>query len=162
VVYAATLVPEETTRAVLALLRMVVEQQGVFCRRYTDRASRFVTTRHGHAPPQLQRAQPPTQVERALQTLGIQLILAPSPQAKGRIGRLFGTWQGRLAPELRVPGLTTYEAANTDLQRVFLPWHNRPLTLPAAQVGSTRAPSPPITPGNSAASSCNCTALPSV
>jgi transposase len=56
VVYAAALVPEETTRAVLTLLRVVVEQQGVFCSLYTDRASLFVTTRHGQAPHQPQRA----------------------------------------------------------------------------------------------------------
>jgi hypothetical protein len=77
-----------------------------------------------------------------LRELGILLILAHSPQAKGRIERLFGTWQGRLPQELRVHGLATYEAANTYLQHVFLPWHNRPLSAPAAQVGSAMVPCP--------------------
>jgi transposase InsO family protein len=111
-VYAATLGPEETTRAVLALLRIVVERQGAFCSLYTDRASLFVTTRHREAPHQPRGAQYPTQIARALQELGIQLILAHSPQAKGHVERLFGTWQGRLPQELCLGGITTYKAAN--------------------------------------------------
>jgi transposase len=141
-VYTARLVPEATTRVVLALLRTVVEQQGVFCSLYTDRASLFVTTRHGQAPHRPQRAQHSTQIARALQELGIQLILAHSPQAKGRIERLFGTWQGRLPQELRLQGRPTYQAANAYLQQHFLPWHNRALIVPAEQVGSAFVPCP--------------------
>jgi transposase len=141
-VYTALLVPEETTRAVLGLLCTVVEEQGLFCSLYTDRASLFVTTRHRDAPHQQQQARQPTQVARALQELGIQLILAHSPQAKGRIERLFGTWQGRLPQELRVHGTTTYAAANTYLEQAFLPWHNRHLTVEATQPGTAFVPCP--------------------
>jgi transposase len=141
-VYAALLVPEETTRAVLGLLRTVGEEQGLFCSLYTDQASLFVTTRHRDAPHQQQQARQPTQVARALQELGIQLILAHSPQAKGRIERLFGTWQGRLPQELRLHGLTSYDAANAYLQQAFRPWHNRHLTVEAVHPGTAFVPCP--------------------
>jgi hypothetical protein len=141
-VYAAILVPEEATRAVLALLRSVVEAQGVFCSLYTDRASLFVTTRYAGTPHRPQQARQPTQVERALRELGIQLILTHSPQAKGRIERLCGTWQGRLPQELRLHGLITYTDANSYLHHHFLPLHNRHLPVPAAQAGSTFLPCP--------------------
>ncbi|HLD78199.1 MAG TPA: helix-turn-helix domain-containing protein, partial [archaeon] len=95
-VYDARFVPQEDTASCLAQLRHVVERQGVFCALYTDKGSHFVTTRTGQSPHRPQIAADPTQVQRALQELGSQLIPANSPQARGRMERLFGTWQVRL------------------------------------------------------------------
>ncbi|MFQ6001876.1 MAG: ISNCY family transposase, partial [Anaerolineae bacterium] len=139
-VYQARLIPQETTREVLAMLQGVVEEQGIFCSLYTDRASHFITTRQGKGPHRAQQASGPTQVERALGELGIQLIPALSPQARGRMERLFGTWQGRLPQELRVRGIGDYEAANRFLKRTWVPYHNRTWTVPADQSGSAFVP----------------------
>lgn len=129
-VYYAALVPEENTRTVLMALREVVAHHGVFCALYTDRAGHFI-----HTPP----AGHPrfrTQVERALDQLGIRLIAAHSPQARGRKERLYGTLQGRWPPELRVAGITTMAAANQWLREVGIPRFNRRFRVPASQDGS--------------------------
>lgn len=140
-VYAAQFVPQEDTRSCLAQLKAVVERHGVFCALYTDRGSHFTTTAHGGGP---HRPRPPeqgpTQIERALGDLGIQLIPASSPQARGRGERLFGTWQGRLPQELRLRGIRTVPAANRFLARVWVPTHNRTWTVPPAQAGTAFVP----------------------
>src|SRR5437667_397047 len=96
-IYYAELVEEESTATVMAALRAVVERQGLFCALYSDRGSHFwLTPKAGEAvdPHRL------TQVGRALRELGIRMIPAYSPQARGRSERNFGTWQGRLPQEL--------------------------------------------------------------
>jgi hypothetical protein len=133
-VYYAALVPEENTRTVLTALRAVVARHGVFCALYTDRASHFI-----HTPPE-GHPRHRTQVERALDQLGIRLIAAYSPQARGRKERLYGTLQGRWPPELRVAGITTMAAANAWLQDVGLPRFNRRFRVPPAEVGSAFLP----------------------
>lgn len=141
-VYTAEFVPEETTEVALRHLKQVVTQQGLFCALYTDRGSQYVTTRSGQSPHQPQHAQGPTQVDRALKELGIQLILAHSPEARGRMERLFGTWQGRLPQEFRLRGIRTVPEANRFLQRGWVPKHNRTWTVPAAQPGTAFVPCP--------------------
>lgn len=136
-VYAAQFVLEEDTRSVMRILKEVVETQGVFCSLYTDRASHFVYTPKAKGPPD--RSQP-TQVERALLELGIELIPANSPQARGRGERLWETWQGRLPQELRVAGVKTLEQANEYIHTQFIPWHNRSLRVPAKEEGSAFVP----------------------
>jgi transposase len=140
VVYDAVFVPQEDTRSVLAQLRRVVERQGIFCSLYTDKGSHFVTTRTGQSPHRPQTATEPTQVQRALQELGIQLILSNSPQARGRMERLFGTWQGRLPQELARRGIREAGAANRFLRQVWLPYHRRHWMVPAAQRGTAFVP----------------------
>lgn len=139
-VYDAVFVPQEDTASCLAQLRRVVEQQGVFCALYTDRGSQFITTRTGQSPHRPQTATDPTQVQRALQALGIQLIPANSPQARGRMERLFGTWQGRLPQELALRGIRDYARANRFLRQGWLAYHRRHWVLPAAQHGSAFVP----------------------
>ena len=73
-----------------------------------------------------------TQIGRALRELGIELILAHSPQAKGRIERSFGTMQDRLIKGLRIGKACTPDAANEYLDRVFLPMWNRRFRKDAA------------------------------
>ena len=121
-VYYAQLVEEESTRTVMAALREVIERQGVFCALYSDRASHFFhTPRAGGKidPHQL------TQVGRALKELGIQMIPAYSPQARGRSERNFGTWQGRLPQELHLRDISTIEQANRFLREAYIDEFNR-------------------------------------
>jgi transposase/broad specificity phosphatase PhoE len=140
VVYDAVFIPQENTASCLAQLRGVVERHGVFCSLYTDKGSHFVTTRTGQSPHHPQQTAEATQVQRALRELGIQLILANSPEARGRIERLFGTWQGRLPQELRRHGIRGYAAANRFLRRAWLPYHRRHWTVPATQPGTAFVP----------------------
>ena len=92
--YDVQLVDEESTVTVMGALKRVVEQRGLFCSLYSDRGSHMAWTPKAGEPVDRQR---PTQIARALKQLGIELILAYSPQARGRCERLFGTWQGRSA-----------------------------------------------------------------
>ena len=132
-IYYAQLVEQESPRTVLAALRQVVEQQGVFCALYSDRASHFFLTPKAGEAVDRERL---TQVGRALRELGIQMIPAYSPQARGRSERNFGTWQGRLPQELRLRGITTVEQANRFLREHYVGEFNRRFAVPAAERGS--------------------------
>jgi len=135
--YWAQLVPEESTLTVMAGLKAVVEQHGIFCSLYVDRGSHFVTTPVAGGPADRQEK---TQIGRALEQLDIQLIAAYSPQARGRCERLFGTWQGRLVAELRSRQITTLEAANRFLASRWLGIHNRKFTVASQQSGTAFVP----------------------
>ncbi len=138
--YYARFVPQESTRTMLAALRGVIEQEGLFCALYTDRGSHFITTRTGRSPHRPQVATDPTQIQRALGQLGIELIPAHSPQARGRMERLWETWQGRLPQELRLAGCTTLEAANAFLVETWVPFHNQTWTVAPAGAGTAFVP----------------------
>jgi transposase len=140
VAYYARLVPQESTRTMLAALKAVIDGPGVFCALYTDRGSHFITTRTERSPHRPQSAIDPTQIQRALGQLGIELIPAHSPQARGRMERLWETWQGRLPQELRLAGIRTVEAANAFLTSTWVPFHNRTWTVPAAGDGTAFVP----------------------
>jgi len=136
-VYYAQLVDEESTRTVMEGLRDVVERKGIFCALYSDRASHFfLTPKAGEAVDHSRL----TQVGRALQELGIQMIPAYSPQARGRSERSFGTWQGRLPQELRLAQIATVEEANRFLRDRYIADYNRRFTVPAAQPGNAFVP----------------------
>lgn len=136
-VYSAYLVDEEGTRTVLAGLKEVIEEQGLFCSLYTDRGSHFFHTPKAGGP--VDKAQL-TQLGRVLAQLGIEHIASYSPQARGRIERLFQSWQGRLPQELASAQITTMEQANEYIRRKFIPWHNRSLKVKAAEPGSAFVP----------------------
>ncbi len=136
-IYYAQLVEEESTITVLRALREVVEQQGIFCALYSDRASHFFwTPREGGKvdPEKL------TQVGRALRELGIRMIPAYSPQARGRSERGFGTWQGRLPQELRLRGIRTVEEANSFLKEQYMTEFNQRFQISPTQPGSAFLP----------------------
>ena len=136
-IYYAQLVEEESTPTVLAALREVVEQRGIFCALYTDRGSHFwLTPKEG----EIVDRQRMTQVGRAMRELDIEMIPAYSPQARGRSERNFGTWQGRLPQELRVRGITTVEEANRFLRESYIAELNRKFSVPAAQPESAFVP----------------------
>lgn len=132
-VYYAQLVQEESTETVMAALKATVEQEGVFCALYADRASHLVYTPVAGAGPDRGHW---TQIGRALEQLGIELIAANSPQARGRCERLFGTWQGRLPQELRLQGITDLQTANRYLEEQFIPHHNQHFTVSAREEGT--------------------------
>ena len=132
-IYYAQLEEEEATLTVMAGLREVIECKGLFCALYSDRGSHFWHTPKAGGKVDGQRL---TQVGRALRDLGIQMIPAYSPQARGRSERNFGTWQGRLPQELRLRRITTVEAANRFLREEYIAEFNRRFQVPAAQRGS--------------------------
>jgi len=136
-IYYAQLVEEESTVTVMAGLQAVIQRKGVFCALYSDRGSHFWLT-----PKVGGRVDPHrlTQVGRALRELGIQMIPAYSPQARGRSERNFGTWQGRLPQELRLRGIQTLEAANRFLREHYLGEFNRRFQVQAAERGSAFVP----------------------
>jgi len=136
-VYDVSLVREESTVTVMAALKRVVEQRGLFCSLYSDRGSHMAWTPKAGEPVDRQN---PTQIARALKQLGIELILAYSPQARGRCERIFGTWQGRLPQELRLRGVTTVEAANEFLEKDWIALHNASFSVEAEQDGTAFLP----------------------
>jgi transposase InsO family protein len=132
-IYYAQLVEEESTRTVMTALREVIERQGLFCALYSDRASHFFVTPKTGEPVDKSRL---TQVGRALKELGVQMIPAYSPQARGRSERSFGTWQSRLPQELRLAAITSVEAANEFLRERYLDEFNTRFTVKAAERGT--------------------------
>jgi transposase len=132
-IYYAQLVEEESTRTVMAGLREVIETEGLFCALYSDRGSHFfVTVKEGEKGDKDR----PTQVGRAMKELGVQMIAAYSPQARGRSERSFGTWQGRLPQELRLAGISTVEGANGFLRDRYIQEFNGKFSVPAAEKGT--------------------------
>src|SRR5947199_4033895 len=132
-IYYAQLVEEESTVTVMAGLREVIERQGVFCALYSDRGSHFWLTPKVGAKVDYHRR---TQVGRALHELGVQMIPAYSPQARGRSERSFSTWQGRLPQELRLHQIASLEAANVFLREHYMAEFNRRFQVRAPQAGS--------------------------
>src|SRR6202051_2307233 len=115
-------------------VREVIEQQGIFCGLYSDRASHFfVTPKAGGKVDESQV----TQLGRALKELGIRMIPAYSPQARGRMERSYRTWQGRLPQELRLRKMTTVEEANGFLRQQYQAEFNR--RFAGAASGQARA-----------------------
>ena len=132
-IYDAQLVKEESTQTVMAGLREVIERKGLFCSLYSDRGSHFFyTPKEGERVDKMRL----TQVGRAMKELGIQMIPAYSPQARGRSERNFGTWQNRLPQELRLAGIGTLEEANRFLREHYIAEFNRRFAVKAAERGT--------------------------
>jgi transposase len=132
-IYYAQLVEEESTATVMAGLREVIERKGVFCALYSDRGSHFWLTPKVGGKVDAHRL---TQVGRALRELGIRMIPAYSPQARGRSERNFSTWQGRLPQELRLHKIASVEAANVFLRQHYIAEFNRLFQVQPAQRGN--------------------------
>jgi transposase-like protein len=113
--------PGETTEAYMDLLGRYLRKHGRMVAMYVDRDSIFrAEDKHPDDPRPTW-----TQFSRALGQLQIELILANSPQAKGRVERSFQTAQDRLVKELRIADARTIEQANDVLNKMYLPWFNR-------------------------------------
>jgi len=120
--------PQESTKSNMEVIKEYIKKRGFFMALYTDRASHFKTTRHGGLHYNVSFEHGDTQIQRALKELNIELIHANSPQAKGRIERLFRFFQDRLIKEMRLRGIKDYDSANKFLKEEFLPWYNRNYT----------------------------------
>src|SRR5437016_7312878 len=136
-IYYAQLTEEESTVTVMAGLQEVVERKGVFCALYSDRGSHFWFTPKAGGRVDRQHL---TQVGRSMKELGVQMIAAYSPEARGRSERNFGTWQGRLPQELRLRGIRTLAAANSFLRQQYIAEFNRHFQVSASQRGSAFVP----------------------
>lgn len=135
--YSAFFVEEEGTMSSLRGLQEVIAAKGLFSSLYTDRGSPYWYTEEAGGKVDKTR---PTQVHRALQQLGITLIPAYSPEARGRSERAFRTLQDRLPKELALAGITEMAAANRYLTEHFLPAYNQRFAVPAAEPGTAFVP----------------------
>ena len=115
---------QEDSHSYFQLIQGLLHRRGIPLALYTDRHPVF---KHRS---EYQPAGTPTQFGRAMEELGIQLIFALSPQAKGRVERMASTFQDRLITELRLAGATTIEQARAVLKQ-FLPRFNRRFGVPA-------------------------------
>lgn len=136
-IYSAFFVEEAGTLSSLRGLREVMETQGLFSSLYTDRGSHYWHTDEAGGNVDKSR---PTQVHRALQQLGVTLIPAYSPEARGRSERAFRTLQDRLPKELALAGITEMAAANRYLTEQFLPQYNDRFMVLATEPGTAFIP----------------------
>ena len=135
--YSAFFVEEEGTMSTFEGISEVISSKGLFCALYADRAGHYWHTPEAGGPVGKDN---PTQGGRALRQLGIELIPAYSPEARGRSERMFATLQKRLPQELRLAGITTMDAANRFLRETFLPDHNRRFAITPEEPGSAFVP----------------------
>jgi transposase len=119
--YSMFFVEEEGTESSFQGVKDTIEKKGLFCSFYTDRGSHYWHTPKADGPVDKTQF---TQVRRALHQLGINMIAAYSPEARGRCERQFRTHQGRLPNELAAMGITTMKEANRYLKEVYMPAFN--------------------------------------
>jgi len=131
--YSMFFVEEEGTQSSLRGVGEVIEEHGLFSSFYSDRGSHYWNT--PEAGGKVDKANP-TQFGRAMKQLGIEMIPAYSPQARGRSERAFRTHQERLPKELTLAGITDMAAANRYLQDVYKPAFNAEFMQPAREEGS--------------------------
>jgi hypothetical protein len=134
---------QEDAQSYLICLRQILLEKGIPLALYMDRHGIFHRNDdHWTLPEQLAGEQTPTQVTQALLALGIEPIFALSPQAKGRVERLFNTLQDRLVQELRLVGITTPEAATFFLNGSFKADFNARFSKPARESQAAWRPLP--------------------
>jgi len=135
--YSMFFVEEEGTASSFRGVREVIVRKGLFSSLYTDRGSHYwLTPEEGGKVSKTQL----TQFGRAMKQLGIQMIAAYSPQARGRSERAFQTHQDRLVKELALNGITDMDEANRYLAKVYMPAFNVEFKKPALEEGSAFVP----------------------
>ena len=127
---------EETTEAAMTVFAAYVKRHGLPRSLYVDRDSIYKTTRDSTVDEALSAKSPRTQFGRAMEELDVQLILAHSPQAKGRVERRHAVFQDRLVKGMRLKKISTLEAANKYLEEDFLEKMNTQFTVPAREKGN--------------------------
>lgn len=135
--YSMFFVPEEGTASSFQGVREVIVSRGLFSSLYTDRGSHYWHTPEAGGKVDKVNL---TQFGRAMKHLGIEMIPAYSPEARGRSERAFATHQGRLPQELAAAGITTLEAANRYLEEIYRPAFNAEFQQPAREEGSAFVP----------------------
>jgi len=136
-IYSAFFVEEEGTISSFMGVKEVIEKKGLFCSFYSDRGSHY-----WHTPKEGGKVDKnnPTQFGRAMNALGIEMIPAYSPEARGRSERMFSTLQGRLPNELASLNITDMQKANEFLKSRFIPQINQRFTAQPASNGSAFVP----------------------
>ena len=135
--YSMFFVQEEGTASSFRGVQEVIEKQGLFCSFYSDRGSHYWHTPEAGGKVDKHNL---TQFGQAMNRLGIEMIAAYSPQARGRSERMFRTHQERLPKELALSGIIDMEVANRYLQEVYMPAFNDEFKQPAAVEGSVFVP----------------------
>ena len=135
--YSMFFVEEEGTQSSFQGVRDVIERQGLFSAFYSDRGSHYWITPEAGGKVDKHNL---TQFGRAMKQLGIDMIAAYSPEARGRSERAFATHQGRLPKELALAGITDMAAANRYVQDVYRPAFNAEFGQPAQEEGSAFVP----------------------
>jgi transposase len=143
-VVAAVFRAQEDAHGYFLLLRQVLTTYGIPDALYHDRHGIFVRDPQARwtLDEQLAGQPEPTQFGRVLSDMGIGSIAARSPQAKGRIERLWGTLQDRLIPELRLAGLGAPAAVTAEFLAAYFERHNAAFAVPANDPGSAYRPLP--------------------
>lgn len=135
--YSMFFVEEEGTASSFRGVGEVIGARGLFCSFYSDRGSHYWTTPEAGGKVDKDH---PTQFGRAMKQLGIEMIAAYSPEARGRSERAFATHQDRLPKELALAGITDMAQANRYLAEVYLPAFNAEFAVPAREEGSAFVP----------------------
>lgn len=135
--YDMRFVDEEGTASSFLGIRAVVVGHGLPCTFYSDRGSHYWTTPEAGGKVDKEH---PTQFGRAMRQLGIEMIPAYSPEARGRSERAFATHQDRLPKELAIAGITDMASANRYLADVYRPQFNAEFAVPAREEGSAFVP----------------------
>jgi transposase len=135
--YSMFFVDEEGTLSSLQGVREVIAARGLFCALYTDRGSHYWTTPEAGGKVDKVNL---TQFGEAMKRLGIEMIPAYSPEARGRSERAFATHQARLPKELALGGITDRDAANRYLAEVYRPAFNAEFSRPPREEGSAFVP----------------------
>jgi Helix-turn-helix domain len=135
----AEFVDVEDSLTLLATTQTYLRQHGRPVAFYVDKDSIYKVNRQASIEEELQDASPITQFTRAMSELGIEVLCANSPQAKGRVERSFGTHQDRLVKELRLAGISNKASANRFLRDIYIPLHNaRFAVTPASSLDAHR------------------------
>lgn len=132
----------EDTAAAYDIFERYVRLHGLPTALYPDRDSIYVCTREACLEEDLAQVGPETQFARAMRELGVELIPAHSPQAKGRVERRHGLFQDRLVKEMRLRGISSIEAANAYLEGPFLKMINERYTVKARDPANGHQPRP--------------------
>jgi hypothetical protein len=132
--------PGETTEAAMKLLWAWIKNYGIPQAVYCDRKNAFVIDREPTIEEQMKGITPISHFERACARLGIEVIIAYSPEAKGRVERNHGVYQDRFVKELRLEGISTIEKANEYLSRRYLPTINAKFAKQPAEPEDAHVP----------------------
>lgn len=135
--YSMFFIEEEGTASSFMGVSEVIEKRGLFASFYSDRGSHYWHTPEAGGKVDKKNL---TQFGEAMKRLGIEMIAAYSPEARGRSERMFRTHQERLPKELALAGITDMAAANRYLREVYLPAFNAEFMCPAAEPGSAFVP----------------------
>jgi hypothetical protein len=135
--YSMFFADQEGTASSFRGVRDVITARGLFSSFYSDRGSHYWTTPEANGKVDKENL---TQFGRAMKQLGIDMIAAYSPEARGRSERAFGTHQGRLPQELALAGIADMEAANRYLREAYLPAFNAEFAVSAMEAGSAFVP----------------------